>query len=90
MWFVGDNQKTHSGRLKKLLAVLHEARVVRGGEVITSPRVFFEVGLADVHIATDQERALKFPNNNDHDAASLPFMARHDMGAPAFYVPLSG
>ena len=49
MRFVGDNQKTHSGRLKKLLAVPHEVGVVRRAEIIFSSRMFLEVGLADVH-----------------------------------------
>jgi len=46
--FVGDNQKTDFRRLEKVLAVQHEARVVRRGEIIFSSRMFLEVGLADV------------------------------------------
>ena len=66
MRFIRDYHKTGRDRMKPLLAMLYEARVIRGGEVITSPRMFFEVGLSNVHIdeniAADPERAIKFAN----------------------------
>ena len=49
MRFVGDNKKTDFRRLKNVLAVPHEARVVRRVEIMLSSRMILEIGLPNMH-----------------------------------------